>query len=85
MKGFRRQCRILPMIIVSCMSLILALLGHAADTEFPSESEIAPESGTQRISNAEIKELWQLLEKQKLQLAAQQEEIENQRSRLQSI
>ena len=41
--------------------------------------------GTRIISYAEIEELRQLLETQELQLAEQQEEIDNQRVRLQRI
>jgi len=85
MKGLWRQCRILPVIVVSGMSLILPLPGQAAGDESPPESEVAPQSSTAKISYAEIEDLRELLEKQELQLAAQQEEIDKQRTLLRSI
>jgi len=85
MKGLWRQCRILPVIVVSGMSLILPLPGQAAGDASPPESEVAPESSTAKISYAEIEDLRELLEKQELQLAAQQEEIDKQRTLLRSI
>jgi hypothetical protein len=85
MKGLWRQCRILPVIVVSGMSLILPVPGQAAGDESPPESEVAPESGKAKISYAEIEDLRELLEKQELQLAAQQEEIDKQRTLLRSI
>jgi hypothetical protein len=85
MKGLWRQCRILPVIVVSGMSLIFPVPGQAAGDESPPESEVAPESSTAKISYAEIEDLRELLEKQELQLAAQQEEIDKQRTLLRSI
>jgi hypothetical protein len=72
-------------IVVSGMSLILPVPGQAAGDESPPESEVAPESGKAKISYAEIEDLRELLEKQELQLAAQQEEIDKQRTLLRSI
>jgi hypothetical protein len=85
MRGLARQRFLLPVIIVSGMSLILPVLGQAADNEFPPESEVASEPNTEKISYAEIEKLRELLEKQELQLAAQQEEIDKQRALLQSV
>ena len=85
MKGLWRQCRILPVIVASGMSLILPVSGQAAGDESPPESEVAPESGTAKISYAEIEDLRELLKRQELQLAAQQEEIDKQRTLLRSI
>jgi hypothetical protein len=72
-------------IVVSGMSLILPVSGQAAGDESPPEGEAAPEFSTAKISYAEIEDLRELLEKQELQLAAQQEEIDKQRALLQSI
>jgi len=67
------------------MSLILPVPGQAAGDESSPESEVASESSKAKISYAEIEDLWELLEKQELQLAAQQEEIDKQRTLLRSI
>jgi len=85
MRTLARQCFLLPVLILIGVCLVLPVRGEAADDESPPESEVAPESGTAKISYAEIEDLRELLEKQELQLAAQQEEIDKQRALLQSI
>ena len=85
MRGLAIQRLLLPVLILSGMSLILPVLGHAANNEFSPESDVASESNTEKISFKEVEALRELLEKQELQLAAQQEEIDKQRALLQSV
>jgi len=85
MRGLAIQRFLLPVLILSGMSLILPVLGHAANNEFSPESDVASESNTEKISFTEVEALRELLEKQELQLAAQQEEIDKQRALLQSV
>ena len=85
MKDLWRQCRILPVTIVGGMSLILPVPGQAAGDESSPNSEVAPKFSAAIISYAEIEDLRALLEKQELQLAAQQEEIDKQRTLIRSI
>jgi len=85
MRTLARQRLLLPVLILIGMCLVLPVRGETADDEVLPESEVASESDTEKIRFAEIKKLRELLEKQELQLAAQQEEIEKQRTLLQSI
>jgi hypothetical protein len=85
MRTLARRCFLLPVFILIGVCLVLPVRGEAADDEVPPESEVASESYADKISISEIEELRKLLEKQELQLAAQQEEIEKQRTLLQSV
>jgi hypothetical protein len=85
MRDLARQRLLLPALILAGMSLVLPVSGVAAGDEFPPEGEVAPETSREKISYAEIEALRKLLDKQELQLAAQQEEIDKQRALLQSV
>jgi hypothetical protein len=85
MRNLARQRLLLPALILTGMCLVLPVSGVAAGDELPLEGEVAPETSREKISFADIEALRKLLDKQKLQLAAQQEEIDKQRALLQSV
>ena len=85
MRTLARKRLLLPVLILIGMCLVLPVRGETAGDEFPPDNEVAAESNTEKIGFTEVEALRELLEKQELQLAAQQEEIDKQRALLQSI
>jgi hypothetical protein len=85
MRTLARQCFLLPVLILIGVCLVSPVRGEAADDELPADADVAADASREKISYAEIEKLRELLDRQELQLAAQQEEIEKQRALLQSV